>query len=1192
MAKVDISTATLVNKTYFRNEDITKPVIDLIVGDVTLTEGVDYTVAWTNPSDSHIWPPSRQWPFPSEPITLTSLSGSQYVEGTDDTRAIDILPIDLTKAVYRAADVTAQNPHLIVFSDPDISSGYYDWTDKTVTYVQPTVSIKPFYGTADEYTYTPSDAIAPKRYYYGDETSAKIRITRLDGDWRFYMLQSTTYSQKPFSGQSPDFNFRVNAMDLSGAVISMDVNSVTVTYAGRTLVEGTDYSMTRTAGQSSYTISISGLGDFEGTSKSQNFDYIDASTLSIANDNTVIIADGSAHSTPAPQVYYGEELLDVSTDYTYSSQSKSGVGSYTDTVTGQQRIRGTKDFNWSIVRDISGIELSDYPYEQGRMIFNGNDKTDWLDLFYDPTFNYYLRKGRDFTTDDVAIHAGINTVTLTGTDLYAGTVTLSVEVYPQEVDSTRVSLSRADALYTSLNVFEEGQIKINFDASRIILPDDCFDVSIDNFNRGRHSVEIIAKNDYTGTIDASLDIMTGVLAVRSKVDEFDFMGEVEDWYDVVALKYDEFGDEGVSDSSVELVEEVDYHLSATDHLYSQCDLNQISNNQAPAFVEMIGLGQFSPQDSSRFYGNTSVNLVDVGELIIDASAEIGTFDDPASYIVVDPINNYQPLHRIDYQSKSYDTSYPGPTTFILEGKGHCYGEVEISINVDKKDIANASIGLVPSSYTYNATAQYPEIINIPPFVQGVDFTLIEPENCVDASTVTATLIALPGSLYLKGSTEVQYDINPLNSQNIIYKKVNAGKFNNQQISPLPNPKYQETDYEITYPDSSNVGTYTATVHYKQTNIVGPDKTFEYTISPKDISSGQVYFSTEEYFTGQKVYPTVTDLTCDYILQKDRDFTVTSESIDIINCNRNVHFRVNGKGNYTGRSATKYYKILPVHVKDVDCSLIDASSYTFDGTAKRPAVSLDYNGYTPRADYDYELEYIHNVYGEATVRIIGQQHSQMSPGSQYHGNLTGVVEYHFDIARANFADCVITQDASVFTYDNYPHKSNFTVSIGSNRLTEGVDYVFTSKPDNQVNAGVYTYTIKPIEDRFYGDARSFTMTINKRTASASDLRLWPSLASSYTYNSRPQTPPVNYLTSTATGATVYANQDFSYEYSNNVYAGTASITVTFFETANFTGSVVYNFTINPLNISNTTLSSIPSPVLWTGSAARPPMKVSY
>ena len=153
-----------------------------------------------------------------------------------------------------------------------------------------------------------------------------------------------------------------------------------------------------------------------------------------------------------------------------------------------------------------------------------------------------------------------------------------------------------------------------------------------------------------------------------------------------------------------------------------------------------------------------------------------------------------------------------------------------------------------------------------------------------------------------------------------------------------------------------------------------------------------------------------------------------------------------------------------------------ATYTFNGTAKTPAVTVTY-GTTPlTVNTDYTVSITNNTNaGDATVTITAVD------GGVYSG--TGQKTFKInpksiDGATVTLREGSSTVNANTYTYDGNAKTPTAIVKDGSKTLTAGTDYTITY--ENNVNAGTATATIVGQGNYTGGPAKTFTI---KKAASA-------------------------------------------------------------------------------------------------------------
>lgn len=177
-----------------------------------------------------------------------------------------------------------------------------------------------------------------------------------------------------------------------------------------------------------------------------------------------------------------------------------------------------------------------------------------------------------------------------------------------------------------------------------------------------------------------------------------------------------------------------------------------------------------------------------------------------------------------------------------------------------------------------------------------------------------------------------------------------------------------TDYTATYKgDQVNAGTFTVTFTGigKYTGSV----TKKYTIQPARIysSSTTCTISPENcIYDGKPQEPNVVITDHGKALTRGKDYTVEYQNNTSIGRGR---AGITGIGNYSGYFTTAFY-ISWGSNSNCDITLSD-TSLTYDGTEKKPPVTVKCNGNTLTEDQDYYLYYRNNTnVGTASVTISG------------------------------------------------------------------------------------------------------------------------------------------------------------------------------------------------------------------------------
>ena len=239
----------------------------------------------------------------------------------------------------------------------------------------------------------------------------------------------------------------------------------------------------------------------------------------------------------------------------------------------------------------------------------------------------------------------------------------------------------------------------------------------------------------------------------------------------------------------------------------------------------------------------------------------------------------------------------------------------------------------------------------------------------------------------------------------------------------------------------------ATIHY---NYVP-------TTNHVDISKAAMTLSQTNYtYDGKAKTPSVTVELDGKTLVLDTDYTVSySNNIEV----GTAQVTITGKGNYTGsKTASFTISKAPDETKKTDISnaavTLAQTSYTYDGKAKTPTVTVKLGDKTLVLNTDYTVSYSNNIeVGTAQVTITGK------------GNYTGSKTASFTITKSeNQQPITITCRKTVYkvTYGAKPFKINAS-SNGKMAFTSSKPSIATvDKSTGRVtikNTGVATITIK-------------------------------------------------------------------------------------------------------------------------------------
>lgn len=312
--------------------------------------------------------------------------------------------------------------------------------------------------------------------------------------------------------------------------------------------------------------------------------------------------------------------------------------------------------------------------------------------------------------------------------------------------------------------------------------------------------------------------------------------------------------------------------------------------------------------------------------------------------------------------------------------------------------------------------------------------------------------------------------------------------------------------------------------------------------------------TTKTYTGKAQTQSITVKYRNKTLKNGKDYTVSYQN----NINAGTAYVViKGKGSYSG-TVKRSFKINPALIYK-QCTFYKIASQYYTGSQIKPVPKIKNGTMTLKNGTDFTLTYQNNVNkGTAKVYIKGK------------GNYTGSCSLKFSITARPVSTLKITVPS--VTYNGKAQKPAVTVKYNNYTFKNGTDYTLSYK--NNTKIGTATVTVKG-KGKLSG-TRSVTFKINAKPIKNAVITYNNSL----TYNGSALSPAV---TVKYGKATLKKNTDYTVAYSNNVNAGTGTITIT--GKGIYGGSVKKTFTIKKLGISATAVSGTGNKI-YTGSAIKP------
>lgn len=561
----------------------------------------------------------------------------------------------------------------------------------------------------------------------------------------------------------------------------------------------------------------------------------------------------------------------------------------------------------------------------------------------------------------------------------------------------------------------------------------------------------------------------------------------------------------------------------------------------------------------------------------------------------------------DYTLTYVDNENAGTAHVVLQGIGRYAGTRTADFNIlqsnvsslfaihvsgavyNKAEAASAE-GITPSEVTVTNT-----VTNQP--ADPEDYSLSYRDNTYISAPLQPAMLVVTGTGNCTGSREEPYQITAASFDDGAYAEKDkihveldptySLSYTGQRLEP-PITVYQKdkqtgklvrnTDYTAVYSDNINVGTgkitITGTGNYTGSRVV------TFTIGKfnvKDIDSSLIDV-TEYAYTGSEIRPVVPNSLTDtsgHPLTEGVDYDV--RYANNINVGNGI-IRIIGKGNCTGE--LDVYFVIYKDIASTDIAVDPIADQPYSGSAVYPGPVIRDNGTLLQKDRHYTLGYE----PADPVDVDTYQITITGDGSYYRGTRTT----EFRIVRRDMSTVEVqftrpaANDSYTFTGSSIQPEVKVVDRESGRALPIGdfeIAYTDRSGRPSPSVAGECTVTVTPRDvNKYAGDAATLTYTITPKTLAEGrnyTVRLdgQDTVTLSYTGSAlEPQVTVVDNQRNSTTGEQASSGggypipeSDYTVEYTNNLDAGTATVTVT--GRGNYAGSISRNFRITPLNLAN-------------------------
>ncbi|MCD7894782.1 MAG: hypothetical protein LUG60_13930 [Erysipelotrichaceae bacterium] len=469
--------------------------------------------------------------------------------------------------------------------------------------------------------------------------------------------------------------------------------------------------------------------------------------------------------------------------------------------------------------------------------------------------------------------------------------------------------------------------------------------------------------------------------------------------------------------------------------------------------------------------------------------------------------------------------------------------------INEISLANVS-SIATQYYTGSAIKPSPTVTyNNYTLKKGTDYKITYSNN-TNPGTATLTITGIGD---FSGSISKTFTIkkNSFTPTVTAYSGTYDGKSHTISITDIPSDatiEYRTStndDWSTTKPTRTSPGTTTVYYRITKTNYNTYSSSSTITINKKTFSPTVTAY--DGLYDGEAHTITIDnvpeDATIEYRTSTSADWSTEKPTRTDLGTTT-VYYRIT-KDNYETYSSSSTIKI----TKDITNfnATLSQSSYTYDGNAKKPTVTLKDGSTTLTKDTDYTVSYTNNINaGTATVTITGK------------GKYSGTITKTFTIKKATYTPTVKAYSGS---YDGSSH----TITISGVKDGSTIKYRTstknswsTTKP-TRTSKGTTTVYYQITNDNYNTITGSSKITVSKRNMSSLSISL---SKTSYTYNGNAKKPSV---TVKYNGKAI-STSNYTITYSKGrTKVGTYKVTIKA-KGNNLTGSVTKTFKINPVKTS--------------------------
>lgn len=828
------------------------------------------------------------------------------------------------------------------------------------------------------------------------------------------------------------------------------------------------------------------------------------------------VVEGEA-VTPTPDIYFGDTLLVAGENYeisSYENNTAEGIGKMTITAVEGGGYVGEKTFAFVIGENLPDMANAEITYDETAVEWTGSAITKDVSVSY----------------NGMALQEGVDYVLSFSNNTNIGT-TAAIDIrglgFYQNAQTAYFSIVRR-SMTAENRIQVEGLSDMTYTGSALTPEFTVTDTELDmqlqsgthftyqfsnNTNAGPATLNLTGSGNYSGTLSFTFNIAQKDLSSGS------------------------------------------FTLSNNSFTYN-------GQTQTPTITyQLDGVTLQRDRDFSITFHRTTAD----GE-VVENPTDAGTY-----YIVLQGINNYSGVKStsfvINQGTINSDAVTLAQNSFTFNRQNVT---LDITVRVNNRILLENEYSLeIRKNSTSGEIVEPTEIVDAGTYYVTVrannnNYTGYGTKSFVinQASVAGGTLVlADAGDGFVYAGTDVEPQVQSVSTN-----------FDNNSLT------LQQGEYSVSYSNNNGAGTATVTVQGTG-NFTGTlQQTF--TIEQGIVGSLEITFADQVGQNVETTYsgsafaaPSVVVKDADGNLINSADYSLSFSSTDYENVgviNVSVAPRQNGgRYNYIGSALGT----ITISQKDLTNETVtitlEPNSYIYDGTQKRPDVTVQFGDKTLTFENDYTLSYQDNIDASENAKV------QIN----FVGNYSGAKEQTFEIEPKNISSATATIENQTFTGDKIEPEFDVTDLVnGSNvRLVKDRDY--SVEFFNNTNVTDVAEAVVTGKGNFVGE-KTFYFQIVGRSISDAVVS-----AENVTYTGAENRASVSVLLD----GEPLTDDDFSVSYQGDlVNVGVVTVVVT--GKGNYSGQASTTYTIQPKDVSTLTITILDEQITYDRTAKTPEFSV--